>query len=89
MRPLGFEPRLRAYSNLLCQHKFTFFQKEKSFKAHITVARVKYVADKKAFLYFLASLSPEMAKFEVNGFKLMSSVLGGIRQVYEELAVYG
>ncbi len=65
------------------------FAKEKDFKAHITLARVKYIGDKKAFLQLLKNTAVEKIRFEVNGFKLKRSILTAEGPVYEDLEAYG
>jgi len=64
------------------------FKKEKDFKVHVTVARIKYVADKEKFLQDLKNIAIENKKFEVNEFKLKRSTLTGEGPVYDDLAVY-
>ncbi len=64
------------------------FSKEKSFKAHITLARVKYVKDKKEFIQLLKNTAVEKMKFEVNDFKLKRSILTEEGPVYEDLGTY-
>jgi len=64
------------------------FKKEKNFRAHITLARVKYVNDKEKFLDMLKSTAVERLKFEVNEFKLKRSKLTEEGPVYEDLEVY-
>lgn len=66
------------------------FKKEKEFKAHITLARVKYVGNKEKFLKILKEMKVKKIKFEAGEFKLKHSTLGGSKgPVYEDLAVYG
>lgn len=65
------------------------FPKEKNFKTHMTIARIKYVGDKKRFVKQLQEIEFTRRKFEVASFKLMRSILGGKEgPVYEELASY-
>jgi len=64
------------------------FKKEKDFKAHLTLARVKYVNNQDTFLQLLKSLKVKKIKFDVNEFKLKRSTLTGERPVYDDLAVY-
>ncbi len=64
------------------------FPKEVKFKAHMTLARIKYLKDKKAFVDWLKELKPEGMKFEVSGFKLLKSTLGKEGATYEELASF-
>ena len=64
------------------------FKKEKDFKAHITLARVKYPEDKKQFLEQLKKIKVENKKVEVNDFRLIKSTLNPKGPVYEDLAVF-
>ena len=64
------------------------FKKEKQFKAHLTLARVKYVADKERFMKQLKSIHIEKKDFTVNEFKLKRSTLTAEGPVYEDLEVY-
>lgn len=65
------------------------FKKEKEFKAHITLARIKYVKYKEKFLKMLKEIEVKKIKFEASDFKLKRSILGGSEgPVYEDLEVY-
>ena len=64
------------------------FKKEKDFKAHITLARVKYTEDKKSFIEQLKKIKVENKKVEIKNFKLVKSTLGPKGPVYEDSAVF-
>lgn len=64
------------------------FPKEKGFKPHLTLARVKFVADKKQFMRQLQQIEVKKIKFDVTDFKLKRSMLSNKGAVYEDLAVY-
>lgn len=64
------------------------FRKEKEFKAHITLARVKYPEDKKQFLEELRKIKVESKKIEIKDFKLVESTLTPKGSVYEDLGVF-
>ncbi|MAG16013.1 RNA 2',3'-cyclic phosphodiesterase [Candidatus Woesearchaeota archaeon] len=64
------------------------FKKEKQFKAHLTLARIKHVKDKENFLQFLKNIEIKKINFSVNEFKLMRSTLTAEGPVYDELFVY-
>ena len=64
------------------------FKKEKGFKAHITLARVKYVEDKKSFVEHLKKIKIENKKIEVKDFRLIKSTLSPKGSIYEDLAVF-
>lgn len=61
------------------------FKKEKDFKAHITLARVKYPEDKKSFIEQLKKIKVENKKIEVNDFRLVKSTLMPKGPIYEDL----
>ena len=63
------------------------FKKEKDFKAHITLARVKHPKDKKYFLEQIRKIKVENKKIEVKEFKLVKSTLTGKAPVYEDLGI--
>jgi|SRR3989344_1389935 len=65
------------------------FKKEKGFKPHLTIARVKYIEDKKQFVDKLKRIKVENKKIEVNNFKLVKSTLTPKGPVYEYLGVFG
>ncbi len=65
------------------------FKKEKDFMAHITLARVKYAADRQKLLQSLKNIAVKNMKFSITEFKLKRSVLSGSAgPVYTDLAVY-
>ncbi|MBI2102149.1 RNA 2',3'-cyclic phosphodiesterase [Candidatus Woesearchaeota archaeon] len=64
------------------------FRKEKDFKAHITLARVKYPEDKKAFVDQIKKIKVENKKIEVKNFRLVKSALSPKGAVYEDLALF-
>lgn len=64
------------------------FKKEKEFKAHITLARVKYPEDKAQFVKELKMLNVEGRRIEIRDFRLIKSTLGPKGPVYEDLAVF-
>lgn len=64
------------------------FKKERDFKAHITLARVKYSEDKKSFVEQLKKIKVENKRIEIRDFRLMKSTLTPKGPVYEDLAVF-
>lgn len=64
------------------------FKPEERFMSHITIARVKYVSDKKSFLEYLSSIKIKDIKFPVKNFYLMKSELTPNGPVYSELGKY-
>ena len=66
----------------------SLFKKEKDFKAHITLARVKYPEDKKSFIEQLKRIKVESGKIGIKDFRLIKSTLTPKGPVYENLAVF-
>lgn len=64
------------------------FPKEKDFKPHLTLSRVKFVKDKKAFSELLDKVHAEKKSFLVDNFKLIKSTLTPNGHVYEEIACF-
>ena len=64
------------------------FKKEKDFKAHITLARVKYIDNKNDFTNKLKNINIENKKIDVNSFKLVKSTLTPQGPIYEDLEVF-
>ena len=64
------------------------FKKEKDFKAHITLARVKYTENKKQFLEQLKKIKIENKKIEIKDFRLVKSTLNLKGPVYEDLGIF-
>ncbi|MBI2651182.1 RNA 2',3'-cyclic phosphodiesterase [Candidatus Woesearchaeota archaeon] len=64
------------------------FEKEKNFKPHITIARVKAIGNKEEFLEKIKSIEVENKEFEVTSFKLVKSTLTPIGPIYEDLEVF-
>ena len=65
------------------------FKKEKGFKAHITLARVKFIEDKKGFVEKLKKIKIEKKRIDVNNFKLIRSNLSPKGAVYENVEEFG
>ncbi len=64
------------------------FRKDKNFKPHLTLARVKFVSDKEQFKQQLQQIKVKRTTFAVKEFKLKKSALSSKGAVYEDLAVY-
>jgi 2'-5' RNA ligase len=65
-----------------------FFEKEKRFMGHLTIARVKYIQNKKEFLEEIKKIKISEMKFEVKNFNLKKSTLTEKEPVYEDIEVY-
>jgi len=64
------------------------FPKEERFMAHVTLARIKYVEDKKRFREFIKEIKPEKISFQVESFALKESELKTIGPVYRDIETY-
>lgn len=64
------------------------FPRDKQFKPHITLARIKFVSDKEVFKQQLQQIKTKNVRFAVDSFKLKRSTLSNRGAVYEELAIY-
>jgi len=63
------------------------FKKDSRFHQHITLARVRYMANKETFVQKIKQIKVEK-EFPVNNFKLIKSTLTPNGPVYEDIAVY-
>lgn len=59
------------------------------FHPHITLARVKFIENKKEFLDKLKNIKIKQIEFEVNEFKLKRSTLTPEGPIYEDLGIFG
>lgn len=64
------------------------FPKDKQFKAHLTLARVKFVKDKKAFVEGVKKIKATPISFDVKDFRLKKSTLMLTGPIYEDVAVF-
>ena len=64
------------------------FKKEKDFKSHITLARIKYPEDKKIFVEQVKKIKVENKKIEVKDFRLVKSTLTPKGPIYEDLKIF-
>lgn len=65
------------------------FDRENKFASHLTLARVKYIENKKQFINELNGLKIENKKIEINNFRLIKSTLTGKGPIYEVVEVFG
>ena len=88
---VGLEPedKVIELQNSIDEKLKELFKKEKDFKAHITLGRIKYVEDKKQFFSELKDIKVDNIKFGVNNFKLMKSILARQGPVYEVVEEFG
>ncbi len=63
----------------------SLFPQDELFHAHITIARVKFVEDKKEFKELLKNISVPPLEFEIKSFELVSSTLTPEGPVYKIL----
>ncbi len=64
------------------------FKKEERFMSHLTIARVKYVKDKKGFVEYVSGIGVKEIEFKVGWFKLMKSELKPAGPVYSLIEGY-
>ena len=64
------------------------FKKEKDFKAHITLARVKYPEDKKSFVEHIKKIKVKNKRIGVKDFRLVKSTLTAKGSIYEDMEVF-
>ncbi len=64
------------------------FKAEERFMSHMTIARIKYVKDKKGFIEYVNGIGLKEIRFKVKEFKLKESELREIGPVYRDLEVY-
>lgn len=62
--------------------------KEKRFMSHLTIARIKKIADKKEFLKKLKEIKIKPIKFTISNFKFKNSFLKPEGPVYETIEEY-
>ena len=60
-------------------------KKDKGFESHITLARVKYVKDKKRFMERIKNIKPKQIEFEIKNFILKKSTLTSNGPIYEDI----
>ena len=65
------------------------FKKEERFMSHLTIARVKFIQDKKDFIEKLKKIEVKPVEFEVNNFLLKKSTLTEKGPIYEDLLKIG
>lgn len=64
------------------------FKNEERFMGHLTIARIKYVKDKKGFDNYLTGLKGKEIHFNVGQFLLKKSELKSLGPIYENLEIY-
>lgn len=64
------------------------FPKEDRFMSHLTIARIKYVKDKKGFIDYVSNIKPKQIKFPISQFKLKSSELKPEGPIFTTLERY-
>jgi len=64
------------------------FKKDFDFHPHITLARIRFIPDKKGFIEKLKQIKPEKKEFDVKEFKLIKSELTSEGPVYENVEFF-
>lgn len=62
---------------------------EERFMGHLTIARIKYVKDKKGFVSHIEGINTKPVAFDVDCFKLKKSELRPLGPVYSDIEKYG
>ena len=65
------------------------FKKEKDFKGHLTLARIKRIERKEVLLKELERFNKRFGEMEVSEFKVKKSTLTSKGPIYEDLYVFG
>jgi len=65
-----------------------FFEKEKRFMGHLTIARVKHVKNKKEFIDKISRIIIPKMKFEIKNLNLKKSTLTEKGPIYEDIELY-
>lgn len=65
-----------------------YFNKEEKFMSHLTIARIKKVSDKKAFLSYIKNIKTKNIKFKINKFILKKSELKPEGPIYTDIEKY-
>ncbi|MCX6707919.1 MAG: RNA 2',3'-cyclic phosphodiesterase [Candidatus Woesearchaeota archaeon] len=86
----GLEPKdkIEVLQNKIEDSLKGVFAKDDKFHAHITIARVKFIENKKQFKDSLNNIKLKKIKFRVDSFKLIKSTLLPVGPVYEVLEEY-
>jgi len=63
-------------------------KKDKRFESHVTLARVKFILDKKAFAEKLQKVRVKQLDFNIDSFKLKKSTLTKTGPIYEDILVF-
>ena len=87
---IGIEPKkeiinLKKNIDTALEKEFT---REKDFKAHVTLARVKHCEDKERLMTVLKQVDFDKEQFEISDFKLKKSTLTEETAVYEDIAEF-
>jgi len=65
------------------------FKPDKRFHPHVTIARVRFIQDKKAFIEKVKNIKVEEKEFLVDSFRLIKSTLTSEGPIYEEISSFG
>ncbi len=87
---LGINPENDALElqSLIDQSMLEYSPKEKKFKPHITLARVKFLKNKEEFVQNVSKLKIKNLEANVKDFRLMKSTLTRQGALYEDLEIF-
>ncbi|MBI4447818.1 RNA 2',3'-cyclic phosphodiesterase [Candidatus Woesearchaeota archaeon] len=87
---IGLNPEEKVISlqRQIDEQLLSFFPKDQTFEAHLTIGRVKLVKKKEEVQAILRETKAEKKNFAVDSFKLMKSELTKSGPIYEELKTF-
>ena len=88
---VGIKPidKVNELQKLIDNSLSQIFSKDSRFHLHITIARVKFIKDKKQFIETIKSIKLENKKIDINDFRLIKSTLTPDGPIYKDLDVLG
>ncbi len=87
---LGLEPRNKIIElqQRLDDSLSSLFEKEDKFEPHITLARVKYISNKKDLQEKIRTIKPAQKEIKIDKFKLIKSKLTPKGSEYEDVEIF-
>ena len=85
---LGPEEKVIELQKQIDESLKNLFKNEKDFKAHITLARVRYPSNKKSFVDEIKKIKVEGKEIKIKDFRLVKSTLTPQGPVYEDLETF-
>lgn len=87
---IGLEPaeEIKELHNRIDEALSNTAKNDKRFESHVTLARVKFILDKKAFAKKLQEIKVKQLDFNIDSFKLKKSTLTKTGPIYEDIVVF-